>query len=844
MRSDFIGHCEAFLGLPEAVSHSQFLVPRLDRKQMEEAIVRPGEVRTAVFQPFTFQQDLVNRIINEAGDRPDQLPLMQHALLRTWKQAVGRDLNEGKLVLSHEDYENAGQIEQALSRDAEAAWDKIKSDARKEQLTRHLFLLLCDISSGKQITRRRPQVSEVMAVTGATVGEVEKVVREFQADDRNFLLPPCDESLTPDKYLDVSHEALLRQWSRFSEWLEKERRAVAELRLLVDRAQLYRGDVGTLLQSKDLDRVSQWQKDNLPSAEWAQRYVTLDGWNEAETFIKQSTADVKQREAIAQQERERFAREEKERQEREFDMEFARRQAEAERAAVNKVANKLRRRAFAAAGAAVAALILATVTAFMWAAARKQAIVATRERNYAEKQRVAAQTQESIATAQRLANASSALLGKDIQISLLLAVEAVKAAEAARVRVAEAKQSLLDALGSNASRLFTQSGSKIYSVALSLDVHWLVTGSSDGRAWLWDLTAKDPAANLMVLRGHTDAVTTVAISHDNRWLVTGSFDKTVRLWDLAVKDPAANPVVLRGHEGAVTTVAISTDSRWLMTGSEDGTARLWNLTAKDPAADPVVLLGHEGAVTAVAISPDSRWLITGSQDHTARLWDLAAKDPASRPIVLRGHEGAVTAVAFSPDGRWVMTGSEDGTARLWDLAAKDPAANPVVLPGHTGAVTAVAISPDARWLVTGSLDKTARLWNPVAKDPATSSIALRGQTGGITAIAISPDARWLVTGSEDHTARLWDLTAKDPTLSAIVLSSQQGAITAVAISENNRWIATGSLNGIARLWLLQVNDLVALARGLVGRNFSTAEWQFYFPGEEYRKTFNDLPGPG
>ncbi len=62
MRSDFIGNCDAFLGLPEAVSRSQFLVPRLDRKQMEEAITRPGEVKIAAFQPFSFQQDLVNRI--------------------------------------------------------------------------------------------------------------------------------------------------------------------------------------------------------------------------------------------------------------------------------------------------------------------------------------------------------------------------------------------------------------------------------------------------------------------------------------------------------------------------------------------------------------------------------------------------------------------------------------------------------------------------------------------------------------------------------------------------------------------------------------------------------------
>ena len=71
----------------------------------------------------------------------------------------------------------------------------------------------------------------------------------------------------------------------------------------------------------------------------------------------------------------------------------------------------------------------------------------------------------------------------------------------------------------------------------------------------------------------------MAISPDNRWVVTGSEDNTARLWDLSAEDPAANPIVLRGHGGAVRAVAISPDSRWLVTGSWDNTARLWDLSA-------------------------------------------------------------------------------------------------------------------------------------------------------------------------------------------------------------------------------------------------------------------------
>jgi WD domain, G-beta repeat len=286
----------------------------------------------------------------------------------------------------------------------------------------------------------------------------------------------------------------------------------------------------------------------------------------------------------------------------------------------------------------------------------------------------AAEEQARIAESRRLAAESTSSLTKYPQRSVLLAVEAVKAEQPLHgVRLAADEQSLRQALGFIGGRLVARGDLPITIAAISPDNRWVATGSDDKTARLWDLSAKDPTANPVVLRGHDGVVNAMAISPDNRWVVTGSDDKTVRLWDLSAKDPAANPVVLRGHDGPVFAVAISPDNRWLVTGSDDKTARLWDLSAKDPAANPVVLRGHEGPVFAVAISPDSHWLVTGSTDSTARLWDLSAKDPAAIPVVLRGHdEGLVNAVAISPDNRWIVTtGSYDGTARLWLLQMKD-----------------------------------------------------------------------------------------------------------------------------------------------------------------------------
>ena len=82
MRSDFIGDCTRFAGLPEVVNEAQFLTPRMTREQSRQAIEGPAEVFGGVVEPA-----LVNRLLNDMGTDPDQLPLMQHALMRMWTRA-------------------------------------------------------------------------------------------------------------------------------------------------------------------------------------------------------------------------------------------------------------------------------------------------------------------------------------------------------------------------------------------------------------------------------------------------------------------------------------------------------------------------------------------------------------------------------------------------------------------------------------------------------------------------------------------------------------------------------------------------------------------------------------
>lgn len=303
MRSDFIGDCEAFLGLPEAVSRSQFLVPRLDRSQMEEAIRLPGKISGAGFAPFTFEHGLVNRIINEAGDRPDQLPLMQHALMRTWKFAVQRSLQNTPVQLKHVDYDNAGGIAEALSRHADEAWDRIKGNIKKAKLTRCLFLLLCDVSPKGQITRRRSKVKEVANVADATVNEIDEVIRLFQADDRNFLIlsGPIEN---PDTYIDVSHESLIRQWRTLADWLKEETKSVENYHEILKFEQRWKDRNGELLGDADLSFYFNWWERANPNPGWAERYGKQEDFLNVQEFLIKSEDEQFKKIAVEKEKKE------------------------------------------------------------------------------------------------------------------------------------------------------------------------------------------------------------------------------------------------------------------------------------------------------------------------------------------------------------------------------------------------------------------------------------------------------------------------------------------------------------------------------------------------------------
>src|SRR5258708_34269147 len=94
MRSDFFGECAQFEGLAEAVCASLYLCPRLTRDQIITAIEGPARVFRG-----TIERPLVARLVNDMGGDSDQLPLMQHALMRLWDREQRRNSAAPSLLL-------------------------------------------------------------------------------------------------------------------------------------------------------------------------------------------------------------------------------------------------------------------------------------------------------------------------------------------------------------------------------------------------------------------------------------------------------------------------------------------------------------------------------------------------------------------------------------------------------------------------------------------------------------------------------------------------------------------------------------------------------------------------
>ena len=184
MRSDFIGNCMEFADLPEAINAGLYLVPRMTRDELRSAIAGPVAVGGAVIAPR-----LVSRLLNDVGDDPDQLPILQHSLLRTWDSWEDDHTPGEPLDLRH--YEAIGTMGEALSRHAEEAFGELDADG--QALAEKLFKALTDKGTDERGIRHPAPLGEIAELAGASEDQVAAVVETFRKPGRSFLMPPAGD---------------------------------------------------------------------------------------------------------------------------------------------------------------------------------------------------------------------------------------------------------------------------------------------------------------------------------------------------------------------------------------------------------------------------------------------------------------------------------------------------------------------------------------------------------------------------------------------------------------------------------------------------------------------------
>ncbi len=264
MRSDFIGDCARFRDLAEAVNDGMFLIPRMTRDQRKEAICGPVAVGGAEIAPR-----LVNRLLNDAGDNPDQLPIMQHALMRTWNYWE-KDHQPGEpLDLRH--YEAIGGMAEALSRHAEEAYAELPDDRHRE-IAKRLFQSLTEKGGDNREVRRPTRILEIMERTHADLSQVLATVECFRQPHRSFLMPPPDVPLNEQSIVDISHESLIRGWQRLKDWVQEESTSAETYRRLAETAAYNAQGRAGFLTNPELSVALAWRQREQPSSAWATRY--------------------------------------------------------------------------------------------------------------------------------------------------------------------------------------------------------------------------------------------------------------------------------------------------------------------------------------------------------------------------------------------------------------------------------------------------------------------------------------------------------------------------------------------------------------------------------------------
>jgi WD40 repeat protein len=196
----------------------------------------------------------------------------------------------------------------------------------------------------------------------------------------------------------------------------------------------------------------------------------------------------------------------------------------------------------------------------------------------------------------------------------------------------------------------------------SPDGNYLVTGSGDSKARLWqipDWTSQPLGPKVLAF------LDWAAFSRDKRRVAISGQDEKIKVYDF--EQEPRKITLPSGAENLTTySVALSNDGRWLASGS-GGTIHVLDLESNIIAA---TLKGHMHGVFSLSFSPDDRTLVSSSGSRVI-FWHVETWQELMRfQDNVPPRRVSIPRAEFSPDGRYLVRVGrpigETGTRfRIW-----------------------------------------------------------------------------------------------------------------------------------------------------------------------------------
>jgi WD40 repeat protein/tetratricopeptide (TPR) repeat protein len=755
MRSDYLGDCSEIPGLAEAVNSGEYLIPRLLRDQKRDAIEKPIGVGGAKISPL-----LVQRLLNEVGDDSDQLPVLQHALMRMWEVwSTGKD---HRRPIDFSDFETTGGLASALSNHADEIYDSLPSDQHRAACEK-IFKTLTEKGDDNRGIRRPTRLAKLQAIAGVDHEFVTTVLEAYRQSGVTFLMPGVDVALNERTVIDLSHESLMRGWQRLRGWVEDEAQSARIFRRVLDTARLWNDGRAGLFRDPDLQIALSWRKEKQPNGSWAEQYG--GDFETAIGFLESSNAEAEAEKQAHEAARKR-------------ELEQAQRLAELERRRAADQAQSAGRLRWMVRGLGLVAMVALTATVFAWLArqeARRNADDAAQKAVDADGQRKIAIKNQGLA---ELAQAAALQAEKrsrefrystDVQLAATLVADRSANASQILARLSDHDpQSNPELKGKEDLRGFEwrylkrmvedravvlEGFEKEVAAAAMNSEGDLVTLNSDGLLQHFHPVSRletRPALDLKKGR----AVSSMALSRDGRRAALAIGDK-VHLVDVATGKEKNEVIPARTRNGLL----FSPDGDMLIT--VDTGLGWWDATTGNPlAVDHFQLTVHQTIAAPVAVSSDGLTVVVGGQGNYRGGFSVFRLAPQSHEITLLldkvGDTGTKRTLAISPDGKTVAVSYyfAGGIALYDSVSGKSLVANSSA---HPASITSIAFSPDNTQLLTGAMDGSVKVWKDYKALNVAEATALVGHSQQVDALAWVASGKQVLSAGKDKSVRLWNL---------------------------------------------------------------------------------------